>query len=59
MYQSEKVMVGGLGPGSPEKGSHTHGGEGLMVGMAQAQQAEALGPLHRKWEKVSDARVSP
>lgn len=38
-YQGEKVMVmvGGLGPGSPEKGSHAHGREGLMIGMAQAQ----------------------
>lgn len=44
-YQGEKVMVmvGGLGPGSPEKGSHAHGREGLMIGMAQAQQVRLWG----------------
>lgn len=57
MCQHEKMMVGGLHPGSPEKGSHTRGAETLMMGVAQPREGEALGQGHstgngKRWQML-------
>ena len=57
MCQGEKMMVGGLGPGSPEKGSHARGEEGLMMRVAQAWEGEALSQGHstgngKRWQTL-------